>query len=148
LLLPDATPLGIAGRAWLKAAIPSGTAVAEVVATPSTVPAAGEGAGDNLEFGTWDLSPLGGRRRAATALLPRHLPVERERRYAFPSRWMMSSPIHANAHYHHLFDGKDKLFCPLAIGDVESRLDKSRFVRVHRSHIVNIDRVVGYRRSG
>jgi DNA-binding LytR/AlgR family response regulator len=36
----------------------------------------------------------------------------------------------------------------LAIGDVESRLDGTRFVRIHRSHIVNIDRVVGYKRSG
>ena len=56
--------------------------------------------------------------------------------------------IHANAHYTYIFDGNDKLFCPLAIGDVESRLDSDRFVRVHRSHIVNIDRVVGYKRSG
>jgi DNA-binding LytR/AlgR family response regulator len=56
--------------------------------------------------------------------------------------------VHANAHYTYVFDGREKLFCPLAIGDVESRLDSTRFVRVHRSHIVNIDRVVGYRRSG
>jgi DNA-binding LytR/AlgR family response regulator len=56
--------------------------------------------------------------------------------------------IHANAHYTYVFNGNDKLFCPLAIGDVESRLDKSRFVRVHRSHIVNIERIVGYKRSG
>jgi DNA-binding LytR/AlgR family response regulator len=56
--------------------------------------------------------------------------------------------VHANAHYTTIFDGNDKLFCPLAIGDVEARLDGSHFVRVHRSHIVNIDRVVGYKRSG
>src|SRR6267154_1341592 len=56
--------------------------------------------------------------------------------------------VHANAHYTYIFDGNDKLFCPLAIGDVESRLDDNRFVRVHRSHIVNIERVVGYKRSG
>ena len=56
--------------------------------------------------------------------------------------------VHANAHYTYIFDGNDKLFCPLAIGDVESRLDDRHFVRVHRSHIVNITRVVGYRRSG
>ncbi|MFY9837482.1 MAG: LytTR family DNA-binding domain-containing protein, partial [Xanthobacteraceae bacterium] len=56
--------------------------------------------------------------------------------------------VHANAHYTYIFNGSDKLFCPLAISDVESRLDKSRFVRIHRSHIVNIDRVVGYKRSG
>ena len=28
------------------------------------------------------------------------------------------------------------------------RLDKTRFIRVHRSHIINLDRVVGYKRSG
>ena len=56
--------------------------------------------------------------------------------------------VHANAHYSYVFDGNEKLFCPLAIGDVKSRLDNSRFVRVHRSHIVNIDRVAGYKRSG
>ena len=56
--------------------------------------------------------------------------------------------IHANAHYTYIFNGNDKLFCPLAISDIESRLDGSRFVRIHRSHIVNIDRVVGYKRSG
>jgi diguanylate cyclase len=56
--------------------------------------------------------------------------------------------IHANAHYTFVFNGVDKLFCPLAIGDVEARLDSSRFVRVHRSHIVNIDRVIGHKRSG
>jgi DNA-binding LytR/AlgR family response regulator len=55
--------------------------------------------------------------------------------------------IHANAHYTTIFNGQEKLFCPLAIGDVEQRLD-NRFVRVHRSHIVNIARVVGHRRSG
>ena len=56
--------------------------------------------------------------------------------------------MHANAHYTYIFDGTTKLFCPLAIGDVESRLDTSRFIRVHRSHIVNIDRVVGLKRAG
>ena len=56
--------------------------------------------------------------------------------------------IHANAHYTYIFTGSAKLFCPLAIGDVESRLDSTRFARVHRSHIVNLDRVVGLKRSG
>jgi DNA-binding LytR/AlgR family response regulator len=56
--------------------------------------------------------------------------------------------VHANAHYTYIFTGTAKLFCPLAIGDVESRLDAARFVRVHRSHIVNLDRVIGLKRSG
>jgi len=56
--------------------------------------------------------------------------------------------IHANAHYTTLFDGTSKFFCPLPIGEVEARLDQAHFVRVHRSHIVNLERVVGLKRSG
>jgi hypothetical protein len=56
--------------------------------------------------------------------------------------------VHANAHYTTVFDGTSKLFCPLPIGEVEARLDHARFVRVHRSHIVNLERVVGLKRSG
>jgi NO-binding membrane sensor protein with MHYT domain len=56
--------------------------------------------------------------------------------------------VHANAHYTYVFDGTSKLFCPLPIGEVEARLDHAHFVRVHRSHIVNLERVIGLKRSG
>jgi len=56
--------------------------------------------------------------------------------------------VHANAHYTYIFNGSAKLFCPLAISEVDARLDKNRFLRIHRSHIVNIDRVIGHKRSG
>jgi NO-binding membrane sensor protein with MHYT domain len=56
--------------------------------------------------------------------------------------------VHANAHYTYIFDGTSKLFCSLPISDVEARLDHRRFVRVHRSHIVNMDRVLGLKRAG
>jgi DNA-binding LytR/AlgR family response regulator len=56
--------------------------------------------------------------------------------------------IHANAHYTTVFDGKSKLFCPLPISEVEARLDHTHFARVHRSHIVNLERVVGLKRAG
>ncbi len=56
--------------------------------------------------------------------------------------------VHANAHYTTVFDGTSKFFCPLPIGEVEARLDQAHFVRVHRSHIVNLERVVGLKRSG
>jgi diguanylate cyclase len=79
--------------------------------------------------------------------IARHLPIERDGATHFIAVNDIVA-VHANAHYTYIFDGSTKLFCPLAIGDVEARLDKSRFMRVHRSHIVNIDRVVGYRRSG
>lgn len=56
--------------------------------------------------------------------------------------------IHANAHYTYVFDGNEKYFCQLAIGDVEQRLDPNRFARVHRSHIINVGRIVRLRKTG
>ena len=99
-----------------------------------------------IETGQGSYAPLGGAgappRRAA-----RHFPVERDGATHFvPVDEVVA--VHANAHYTFIFDGTAKLFCPLAIGDVESRLDTARFVRVHRSHIVNIDRIVGLKRAG
>jgi NO-binding membrane sensor protein with MHYT domain len=76
-----------------------------------------------------------------------HLPVERDGGTHFIAADDIVA-VHANAHYTYVFDGRAKFFCPLAIGDVEARLDRSRFARVHRSHIVNLDRVVGLKRAG
>jgi NO-binding membrane sensor protein with MHYT domain len=77
----------------------------------------------------------------------RHLPVEHDGATRFvPVDSIVA--VHANAHYTYVFDGTSKLFCPLAIGDVEQRLDGRRFVRVHRSHIVALDRIVGLKRAG
>lgn len=118
------------------AASPSGADPAPAPPTASNSP----------EWGRGTFAPLGGAgtppRRFA-----RHLPIERDGGRQFVAVDEVVA-IHANAHYTHIFNGNERLFCPLAIGDVESRLDASRFVRVHRSHIVNIERIVGYRRSG
>jgi NO-binding membrane sensor protein with MHYT domain len=118
----------------------------EMASSPATVPAAAGGNGDDPQFGRGTYAPLGGA-GAPPRRFARHLPIEREGGTHFLAVDDVVA-IHANAHYTYIFDGSDKLFCPLAIGNVESRLDNSRFVRVHRSHIVNIDRVVGYKRSG
>ena len=144
LLLPDS-----ARAAPQSVAVPGGESmprtVPEIAAAPSAMSAAAD-ADSNPEFGRGTYAPLGGvggpPRRFA-----RHLPIERDGGTHFLAVEQVIA-VHANAHYTYVFDGNDKLFCPLAIGDVESRLDNSRFVRVHRSHIVNIDRVVGYKRSG
>ena len=147
LLLPDSSraaskPAEVAGSG--AAAIAALPAVAEVAAAPATVPAALEG--DTPEFGRGTYAPLGGA-GAPPRRYARHLPVERDGGTHFLAVEDVVA-VHANAHYTYIFDGSDKLFCPLAIGNVEARLDNDRFVRVHRSHIVNIDRVVGYKRSG
>ena len=109
---------------------------------PLAVNAAGSDA--SLRRGIY--APLGGA-GAPPPRLADHLPVERDGATQFvPVDEVVA--VQANAHYTYLFNGSAKLFCPLAIGEVESRLDRSRFMRVHRSHIVNIERVIGYKRSG
>jgi NO-binding membrane sensor protein with MHYT domain len=143
LLLPDparAEPQAVAVTGGPAAA----HAVGEIAAPPSATAAAETG--QSIELGRGGYSPLGGA-GAPPRRFARHLPIERDGGTHFVAVEQVVA-VHANAHYTTIFDGNDKLFCPLAIGDVEARLDGSHFVRVHRSHIVNIDRVVGYKRSG
>ena len=114
-------------------------------AAVAALPAAGSETAASVELGRGGYGPLGG--AGSPRRFARHLPIERDGKTHFLAVEQVVA-VHANAHYTYIFDGNDKLFCPLAIGDVESRLDDRHFVRVHRSHIVNITRVVGYRRSG
>ena len=98
------------------------------------------------DLGQGSFGPLGGAggppRRAA-----RHLPVEQGGATHFlPVEEIVA--IHANAHYTTVYDGSHELFCPLSIGEVEQRLDAGRFLRVHRSHIVNLQRITGLKRAG
>ena len=118
----------------------------EVEAAPAAAePPAVAKAEDSPDLGRGTYAPLGG--LGAPRRFARHLPVERDGATIFVAVDDVVA-IHANAHYTYVFNGQEKLFCPLAIGDVQSRLDNDRFVRVHRSHIVNIERVVGHKRSG
>ena len=144
-LVPDRTrPASITLRGGIENSAPM---PAEPIADPrpQAVPAGSEPDGDP-ELGRGTYGPLGGL-GAPPRRFARHLPFERDGTTHFLAVDDVVA-IHANAHYSYIFDGSDKLFCPLAIGDVESRLDSERFVRIHRSHIVNIDRVVGCKRSG
>ena len=104
------------------------------------------GGDTGLDLGQGTFSPLRGV-GGPPARPAQHLPVEREG----VTHYIKVDDIiavHANAHYTFIFDGEAKLFSPLAIGDAESRLDPERFFRVHRSHIVNIDRVISIKRAG
>lgn len=107
---------------------------------------AGNRNGNQAQFGRGTYAPLGGA-GGPPPRIAHHLPVERDGATHFIAVEDVVA-VHANAHYTYVFNGTLKLFCPLAIGEVESRLDKSRFIRVHRSHIINIDRVIGHRRNG
>jgi NO-binding membrane sensor protein with MHYT domain len=104
------------------------------------------GSNETVEVGRAPVGPLGGA-GGPPRKFARHLPVEREGATHYVAVDSVVA-VHANAHYTTIFDGTAKLFCPLPISDVESRLDSTRFVRVHRSHIVNIERVVRVKRAG
>jgi NO-binding membrane sensor protein with MHYT domain len=56
--------------------------------------------------------------------------------------------IRANAHYTYVHDGEREHFCNLSISTLEARLDPKAFLRVHRSYIVSVDRIVRVKRSG
>jgi NO-binding membrane sensor protein with MHYT domain len=106
----------------------------------------GTDAASGTAIGQGTFGPLGGA-GGPPRRIARQLPVEHDGGTHFvPVDDVVA--VHANAHYTYVFDGKAKFFCPLAIGVVESRLDMSRFVRVHRSHIVALDRIVGLKRTG
>lgn len=46
--------------------------------------------------------------------------------------------IQAEAHYTRVYDGKESYFCSISLSELENRLDPAAFLRVHRSHIVNL----------
>lgn len=49
--------------------------------------------------------------------------------------------LHSDGHYTRVITATGSQFCNLGIGDLEKRLDPEHFMRVHRSHIVNLREV-------
>jgi NO-binding membrane sensor protein with MHYT domain len=54
--------------------------------------------------------------------------------------------IQADAHYTRVHDGSGSYFCSYSLSELEARLDPARFLRVHRSHIVNLDHARAFER--
>ena len=75
------------------------------------------------------------------------LPVERDGATHYMPTAMIVL-VQADTHYTMVSDGHVRCFCPLSIGEVEQRLDPSRFLRVHRSFIVAVPRIVSLKRQG
>jgi len=115
-------------------------------ASPQVAMSIAAALGDSTEYGRGTYAPLGGL-GGPPPKIARQLPVEHDGATRYIAVEDVVA-IHANAHYTTIFDGHARLFCPLSIGELESRLDKDRFIRVHRSHIVNIERVTGHKRAG
>jgi hypothetical protein len=49
--------------------------------------------------------------------------------------------LHSDGHYTRVITAAANRFCNLSIGDLELRLDPESFMRVHRSHIVNLSAI-------
>jgi DNA-binding LytR/AlgR family response regulator len=49
--------------------------------------------------------------------------------------------LHSDGHYTRVITAAGSQFCNLGIGDLELRLDPEQFMRVHRSHIVNLQAI-------
>lgn len=56
--------------------------------------------------------------------------------------------VRANAHYTFIHDGTQEYFCSQSISMLEAGLDRTQFMRVHRSSIVRLDRVSRLKRTG
>jgi NO-binding membrane sensor protein with MHYT domain len=78
---------------------------------------------------------------------PVRLPYELNNTVRFVALDDVSS-IRADGHYTWLRRGESELFCPWSISRVETLVDPERFVRTHRSHLVNIGHVSGFSRDG
>ena len=56
--------------------------------------------------------------------------------------------LHSDGHYTRVVTATANRFCNLSIGDIELRLDPALFMRVHRSHIVQLSAVKSLAREG
>jgi len=76
---------------------------------------------------------------------PARIPYERDGKtfFAAPAEILA---VRAEGHYTTLFRGDEELFCPWPISRLEEELDAVRFLRTHRSYIVNLDYVRGFER--
>jgi DNA-binding LytR/AlgR family response regulator len=81
------------------------------------------------------------------AATPGRLPYELNNTVRFVALDDVSA-IRADGHYTWLRRGDSELFCPWSISKVETLVDPERFVRTHRSHLVNIAHVTGFARDG
>lgn len=77
---------------------------------------------------------------------PIRLPYERDGRTHFvPDNEIRA--IRAEGRYTFLYHPLGRLFCPLAISEVEKKLASSTFVKCHRSYLINKEHVISFERK-
>lgn len=73
------------------------------------------------------------------------LPVQKNKATLFLDLQDVVS-IQAEAHYTRVYDGSESYFCSLSLSEAEAKLDAATFLRVHRSHIINLKHAKSFER--
>ena len=55
--------------------------------------------------------------------------------------------VHADSHYTRVCSADEEFFCSLSISEIESKLEPCGFLRVHRSHLVNVRHIKEFNRQ-
>ncbi len=86
----------------------------------------------------------GPRRQGAFA---NRIPYERDKTIRFLSADQIAA-IRAEGHYSRVINGNGEFFCPWPISRVAEAVGVGEFIRTHRSYLVNLSHVSGFRREG
>jgi DNA-binding LytR/AlgR family response regulator len=78
---------------------------------------------------------------------PDRIPYERENAIRFFHVDQISA-IRADGHYTMVMRNGAEFFCPWSISRVEQVIKSPPFVRTHRSYLVNLKHVTGFKREG
>lgn len=84
---------------------------------------------------------------AGAASAPARLPYEHHNAVLFVVANDVSV-IRADGHYTWIKHGASELFSPWSISKMETVLDPGRFIRTHRSYLVNVEHISGFSRDG
>ena len=89
----------------------------------------------------------GGGAPAGESLSPNRIPYEWDKTIRFFSADQIAA-IRAEGHYSRVINCNGEFFCPWPISRVEEAVGVDDFIRTHRSYLVNLTHVSGFKREG
>ncbi|TDK41431.1 carbon monoxide dehydrogenase [Antarcticimicrobium luteum] len=104
----------------------------------------GDAPGPDVAAAGSSADPAGPPKETRSTALP--VPYERDGNTRFAESSKIAA-VRAEGHYTVLYTGKDKYLCPWSISEAYSRLGPYRFIRVHRSYLINPAYVSEFRRT-
>jgi diguanylate cyclase len=132
---------------FLLVAVPFAVAPEEARAAAVAVPPGSGTLAATLGQGRSSRDAAFSRAFAAPAASPARIPYEQDQAIHFLAAHEIHA-IRADGHYARLINGMGELFCPWSISRIERAVAAARFMRTHRSFLVNLDHVSGFKRDG